>query len=189
MSEEKSKTKMNRRLIAEALRIEQGNARSDTKKMKTRGEVRGGGKKPFKQKGGGRARQGSIRAVQWVGGGRAFGSSAANHDRKINKKARHAALQSVIEWKQAEGRVIVDELKFDAPSTKKFVELLKSKGIEGKVLFIYESGEAMENAVKSARNLPKTTCLNSAIINLKDLLDCEWVLMAPETAARLKIQG
>ena len=182
------KKKINKQLIVEALRIESANARRGTAKQKNRSEVRGGGATPWKQKGTGRARQGSIRAVQWRGGGRAFGDALENYHLKMNKKARRAALESVLQLKLAEGRVVVAELKFDEPSTKKFREFIEEKKMPGKVLFVYESGEEAANALKSARNLQGVKCLHADKLNIKDLLDNEWLLLGPATAERLNLK-
>jgi large subunit ribosomal protein L4 len=186
---EPTKTKLKKGLVVEALRIERSNARRGTAKQKSRAEVSGGGAKPWRQKGTGRARQGTIRAVQWRGGGRAFGTALENYDLKMNKKARKAALENMLQWKVGEGRVLVSEFKFDEPSTKKFAKLLEEKQIEGKVLFIYESGDEMKNAVKSARNLQKVKCLYAGRLNIGDLLDCDWLLVSPATAERLKLNA
>lgn len=174
-------------VVTEALRIERANARRDTAKQKTRGEVSGGGIKPYRQKGTGRARQGSIRAAQWVGGGRSKNTSLENHHRKINRKVRRKALATVLEWKKANAKVVVDAFQFDAPSTKKFVELLKTKEVAGKTLFVYNANDAIENAVKSARNLANVKTLHVDSINIQDLLNTEWLLVSPEVAERLNL--
>jgi len=186
---ETTKKKVNKGLVAEALRVERANARRGCAKQKNRSEVSGGGGKPWRQKGTGRARQGSIRAVQWRGGGRAFGAALENYELKMNKKARRAALAGVLEDKAAAGRVIVDEFRFDAPSTKRFRGWLEGRQVTGKVLLIYESGEAMKNAVKSARNLPQIKCIHADRLNIADLLDSEWLLVPPAVAQKLNLKS
>lgn len=186
---ETKKTKLKKALVAEALRIEQANTRRGTAKQKSRAEVSGGGAKPWRQKGTGRARQGSIRAVQWKGGGRAFGSALENYSLKMNKKARRAALENVLQWKLGEGRVFVGEFIYAEPSTKEFRKMLEEKEIGGKALLLYESEEATRNAVKSARNLPQVKCLHVDRLNIKDLLDYEWLLVTQSTAERLKLNA
>jgi len=185
---EKKVVKIKKRLVAEALRVEQANARRGTAKQKNKSEVRGGGVKPWRQKGTGRARQGSIRSVQWRGGGRAFGDALENYSLKMNKKARKAAVESVLQWKLAEGRVVVAELAFDEPSTKKFRAYIEEKEMTGKVLYMYE-GDATGNVVKSARNLRGVKCLHADRLNIKDLLNHEWLLISPATAERLKLNA
>ncbi len=181
--------RVNKQVIVEALRIERANGRRSTAKQKSRSEVSGGGVKPWRQKGTGRARQGSIRAVQWRGGGRAFGNTLENYSLKINKKVRKAALASVIEMKVAEGRVVICDLKIEEPSTKKFKAFLEEKKMESKVLFVYDGGEESKNLLKSARNLQGVKCLHSDKLNIKDLLDNEWLLVGPQTAERLNLKG
>jgi len=191
MAEEKKKTmnEKEKRLVAEVLRIERANARRDTAKQKSRSEVRGGGAKPWRQKGTGRSRQGSIRSVQWVGGGRAFNTTLENHHRKINKKARRRALQSVLELKTESGRVLVDKLQYDAPSTKTFVKFLEEKEATGKVLFLHDGSEDVRNAVKSARNIKNVTVLHADSINLHSLLNAEWLVTVPVVAERLNLKN
>ncbi|MFA6451748.1 MAG: 50S ribosomal protein L4 [bacterium] len=184
----KKVTRLKKGLIVEALRIEQANTRRGTAKQKNRAEVSGGGVKPWRQKGTGRARQGSIRAVQWRGGGRAFGDALENYSLKMNKKARKAAVESVLQWKLAEGRIVVAELAFDEPSTKKFRAFLDDKEMTGKVLYMYE-GDGTANVIKSARNLQGVKCIHADRLNIKDLLDREWLLVSPATAERLKINN
>lgn len=177
------------KLIAESLRIERANMRRDTAKAKTRSEVSGGGAKPWRQKGTGRARQGSIRAVQWRGGGRAVGTSLRNHHRKINKKVRRKAMVTILEWKKDNERVILDSFAFDAPSTKQFRSFLDEKKAEGKVLFIYNSDEALENAIKSARNLPNVTMVHADKINMQALLHTDWLVTTPAIAEQFTLSN
>jgi large subunit ribosomal protein L4 len=171
-------------IILDALIYQENSARSATKAMKTRSEVRGGGVKPWRQKGTGRARQGSIRSVQWPGGGRAFGSSRAVFKMKLNKKTRAAALAALLDAKRAEGRIAVGEPKSDKPSTKAFIEFLNEKEITGKVLFIW-SPSTPKDVIKSARNLPNITMLHATKINAKDILNSDWLLVCNVDAALL----
>jgi len=186
MSEE-NKTKLNVDLVLEALQYQEAGRRLATVKMKTRSQVSGGGIKPWRQKGTGRARQGSIRAVQWSGGGRAFGSSQRNYRTKMNKKARAAALHALLLVKREEGRLVIEELRYEAPATKQFVGFLKEKEMTGKVLFLYGAG-ADRNVVKSARNVPEVTVLHFDKINVKDLLNNDWLLVCRADEARLNLQ-
>lgn len=177
MAEDKEKN--NKHLVLEALYYQETNRRRGTAKMKTRGEVSGGGAKPWRQKGTGRARQGSTRAVQWVGGGRAFGSRRHVYDLKMNKKARRAAIEALIQAKKDEGRYLAESIAMDAPSTKAFVKFLNDKKMDGKVLLVYTS-TTPDAVVKSARNIPEVTTLISTKINVKDLLNNDWLLVRKE---------
>jgi large subunit ribosomal protein L4 len=177
MAEDKEKN--TKHLVLEALYYQETNRRRGTAKMKTRGEVRGGGVKPWRQKGTGRARQGSIRAVQWVGGGRAFGSRRNVYDLKMNKKARRAAIQALIQAKKDEGRYIADTIAMDAPSTKAFIKFMAGKSMDGKVLLVYTANTPAA-IVKSARNIPEVTTLISTKLNAKDLLNNDWLLVRKE---------
>ena len=129
-------------------------ARAGTHSTKTRAEVRGGGKKPWRQKGTGRARQGSIRAPQWRGGGVVFGPTPRDHSFRVNKKEKVLALRSALTDRHAGGNLVVlDGLDFDAPKTARAVELLEGLGLGGrKLLFVVDGLE--EAAIKSFRNLP-----------------------------------
>ena len=190
MAEEKS-TRMKdkqKKLIVEALRIESANRRRDTAKQKSRSEVRGGGSKPWRQKGTGRSRQGSIRAVQWTGGGSAFNTTIENHHRKMNRKARRLALQNVLEMKAQEGKVLVESLEYSEPSTKSFAGLIKEKGMEGKILFLHDGADNLENALKSARNIKNVNILHADAINLHALMNSEWLLTVPSVAERLNLK-
>ena len=168
---------VNPHVVLEALNYQQTNMRTGNAAMKNRGAVRGGGAKPYRQKGTGRARQGSTRAVQWVGGGRAFGSRKHVYGIKMNKKARRAALQALIDDKREQGRVVLETLDVDTPSTKAFVKLLADKEMAGKVLLLHgpDTPDAM---LRSARNVPEVTLLHRSRLNVKDLLNNDWILVA-----------
>ena len=145
------------------------NRRQATAKTKTRAEVRGGGKKPWRQKGTGRARQGSIRSPQWVGGGVVFGPTPRSYSYKLNKKVRRLAIKSVLSTKVAEGDLIVVEtLNFDAPKTKEFANVLKNLNVDTKVLVVVENDN--DFAALSARNLPGVTVVNETGINVLDVV-------------------
>ncbi|MEP6973690.1 MAG: 50S ribosomal protein L4 [Actinomycetota bacterium] len=128
--------------------------RAGTHKVKTRGEVRGGGKKPWRQKGTGRARQGSIRSPQWVGGGIAHGPVVRDHDQRINKKMVKGALRSALSDALASGKLVVlDEAGFEQPKTKQAVELLSALGCDGRVLLVLREPTEASVVEKSFRNL------------------------------------
>ncbi len=153
-----------------AVRAQRAAARSGTHDTRTRGEVRGGGKKPWRQKGTGRARQGSIRSPQWVGGGVVFGPHPRDYTLRVNKKERRLALRSALSARHAEGAVLVlDELAFDAPKTAQAVALLRALKLDGrKVLVAVEGTE--EAALKSFRNLPLVHVLLTGQLNTYDVL-------------------
>lgn len=179
MSEKKKdKFKAPEDLVAQAVHFQMSGKRRGTAKTKKRDEVRGGGAKPWRQKGTGRARQGSIRSPQWVGGGRAFGSSARNYRVKMNRKARRKAMASLLYEIKENGRLVVEALEFDAPSTKKFAEFLEEKNLDGRVLLLYGEGYG-KNVVLSARNIPRVKCLNAGCVNFRDLLNADWLLVSP----------
>jgi large subunit ribosomal protein L4 len=129
--------------------------RSGTHATKTRGDVSGGGKKPWRQKGTGRARQGSIRSPQWVGGGVAHGPQPRSHDQRVNKKMRRGALRSALTDALASGKLlVVDGLAFDEPATKRAVELLGAVKAEGRVLVVLpEPHEATERSFRNLRSV------------------------------------
>ena len=160
------------------------NQRQGTQSALTRAEVRGGGRKPWRQKGTGRARQGSIRAPQWTGGGVVFAPKPRDYSFKLNKKVKRLALKSALTTKVNEGSfVVIDELSFDAPKTKEFASVLKNVNVD-KALVVIEEGN--NNAVLSARNIPtvKTACVNA--INVYDII--KYDSMVVTKAAVEKIQ-
>ena len=128
--------------------------RAGTHKVKTRGDVRGGGKKPWRQKGTGRARQGSIRAPQWAGGGVAHGPVVRDHDQRINKKMRRGALRSALTDAHAGGKLaVIDALSFEEPKTKRAVEILDALKVEGRILLVLAQPTDTGAVEKSFRNL------------------------------------
>jgi large subunit ribosomal protein L4 len=128
--------------------------RRGTHSTKTRGEVSGGGKKPWRQKGTGRARQGSNRAPQWTGGGVVHGPQPRDHDMRVNKKMKRGALRSALtDALQSEKLVLVRDLEFDEPKTKSAVEVLKALDLGGKVLIVLPSPSETGSVEKSFRNI------------------------------------
>ena len=153
--------------------------RAGTHATKTRGQVRGGGRKPYRQKGTGRARQGSIRATQWRGGAIAFGPTPRDHSISVNRKVRRQAYRSVWSELLREGRVIVVEnFGVDKPRTRQIVEMLDKVGANGSVLLV--SLKTDENMALSARNLPWAKACNSENLNLYDLINHDYVVATPE---------
>lgn len=167
-------------LMHQALMMQLSNARLGTHKTKTRSEVAGGGRKPWRQKGTGRARQGSIRAPQWAGGGTVFGPHPRKYVKDMPKKMRRAALRSALSLKARAGQVVVvDGLAMDAPKTKQAISLLKALGVDGQrvLVIVAERDVAVE---RSFSNLPDAKTLLSGYLNVRDLLGYDTVVFATE---------
>jgi large subunit ribosomal protein L4 len=156
-------------------------ARAGTHSTKTRAEVRGGGRKPWRQKGTGRARQGSIRAPQWRGGGVVFGPTPRDHDLRVNKKEKVLALRSALTDRRAGGNLVVlDGLDFEEPRTARAVELLETVGLGGrKLLFVVDGLE--EAAIKSFRNLPAVHLITFDQLNTYDVLNSDTVVFTRDS--------
>jgi large subunit ribosomal protein L4 len=156
-------------------------ARAGTHSTKTRSEVRGGGKKPWRQKGTGRARQGSIRAPQWTGGGVVFGPKPRDHELRVNKKEKVLALRSALTDRAGGGNLVVlDGLDFDAPRTARAVELLAALGLaDRKLLFVVDGLEAA--AIKSFRNLPTVHLITFDQLNTYDVLASDAVVFTRDS--------
>ncbi len=160
--------------------------RQGTHSTKTRTEVSGGGKKPWRQKGTGRARQGSIRSPQWRGGGVVFGPTPLkNYDLKVNKKVRKLAMKSGWSLKAKEGQIIViDNMKFENPSSKDFVKMLDNvKANERKVLLLLNGDEAEYNTFLSSRNLQNVLPVFAQDVLLDDILNSQ-AIITTEAALR-----
>ena len=156
-------------------------ARAGTHSTKTRSEVRGGGKKPWRQKGTGRARQGSIRAPQWTGGGVVFGPKPRDHSLRVNRKEKALALRSALSDRRAGGNVVVlDALDFDAPRTRQAVELLDALDLAGRKLLLVVDG-LEEAAIKSFRNLPTVHLLTFDQLNTYDVLASDAVVFTRDS--------
>ncbi|WP_027063389.1 50S ribosomal protein L4 [Mesoplasma seiffertii] len=167
---------------------QQAALRQGTKKTKTRAEVSGGGRKPWKQKGTGRARQGSIRAPQWRGGGVAFGPTPdINYKKSVNKKVKALAFRSALSLKAKESNlVIVDKFDFSKPSTKEMLEVMKNLKIDNqKTLIITKEKEML--VIKSANNISKVKTLPANQINMFDILNANKLVMTEEAA--LAVEG
>jgi large subunit ribosomal protein L4 len=167
-------------LMHQALMRQLANARMGTHKTKTRSEVSGGGRKPWRQKGTGRARQGSIRSPQWKGGGTVFGPRPRSYAKAMPKKMRRAALRSALSSKARAGRIVViDALVMEQPKTKRAIEMLSALGFEDQtvLLILAENDMAVE---RSFSNLPSTRTLLGGFLNVRDLLGYDTVLIARE---------
>lgn len=169
-------------LIHQALKIQLANRRAGTVKTKTRGEVSGSGKKPFKQKGTGNARQGCSRAPQYPGGGTVFGPQPKTYALAINKKARKAALRSLLSMQLQSNRItVLDKLDFDRISTKDFSGFMKKFDLE-RSLIITE--DPSKNLQLSSRNVPYVKLLKADSLNIFDMLKYQHIVFT-EKAVRL----
>lgn len=145
------------------------NERQGTVKTKTRAEVRGGGRKPWRQKGTGRARQGSIRSPQWVGGGLAFGPRPRCYRTRLNKKMRRLALKSALSsLAQSQSIFVLDELKLNEAKTREMAKLLKNLELNGNAILVME--EKNEDVLRAARNIPGLKLCPVNTLNVRDLL-------------------
>ena len=176
--------KINEHLVHMAVVQQLANNRQGTQKAKTRSEVRGGGKKPWRQKGTGHARQGSIRAPQWKGGGVVFAPTPRDYSFKLNKKEKRAALKSVLTSKVNESKFIVlDELKLDEIKTKKFKEVLDNLKVSKALVIINENDK---NIVLSARNLPAVKTALTNTINVYDILKYDTIVVTKDAVATIE---
>ena len=168
----------NNKVLYDAIILSRASLRQGTHKTKTRSEVSGGGRKPWRQKGTGRARQGSIRAVQWVGGGVAFGPQPRDYSKKMNRKERRLALKSALATR-ANDFIILDELKVTTPKTKDMLNILTALKVNDvKTLLIVK--ELDENIILASRNLENVTLLEATEINVLDLIANEKVVITEE---------
>ncbi len=175
---------VNEHLVHMAVLQQLANKRRGTQKAKTRSEVRGGGKKPWRQKGTGHARQGSIRAPQWKGGGVVFAPVPRDYSFKINKKEKRAALKSALTSRVLENKMIVlDELKLDEIKTKKFIQVMKNLGVDRGLVVINESDQIL---AKSARNVPMVKVSRTNSINVYDILKYGNLIVTRDAVATIE---
>jgi large subunit ribosomal protein L4 len=170
-------------LMHQAYMRQMANARLGTHKTKTRSEVAGGGRKPWRQKGTGRARQGSTRAVQWKGGGRVHTPRPRSYEQSMPKKMRRAALRSALSSKAAEaGIVIVDEFTLREPKTQLAAEMIQKVAGQSSVLVLMpEKDKNYENIMRSSDNIADTKILLAGYVNIRDLLGYEKVILPLKT--------
>ncbi len=175
----------NEPLIHQAVVTRLANERQGTKSTLTRTEVRGGGIKPWRQKGTGRARQGSIRAPQWIKGGVVFAPKSRDFSKKMNAKAKKAALYSALSKKVVDGEfIVVDELKVTAPKTKEMVAFAKALGLDKTALVVMDNNDI--NVIRAAANLPKLATLPVEELSTYEVVASQKVVMTK--AAVEKIQ-
>lgn len=176
--------KVNEHLVHMAVVAQLANKRQGTQSAKTRAEVRGGGRKPWRQKGTGHARQGSIRAPQWKGGGVVFAPKPRDYSIRLNKKEKRVALKSVLTSRVNENKFIVlDELKLDEIKTKKFQAVLNNLKLE-KALFVLN--EKNDNVYLSARNIPTVKTALTNTINVYDILKYDTLVVTKDALATIE---
>ena len=175
---------VNEHLVHMAVVQQLANNRQGTQKAKTRSEVSGGGRKPWRQKGTGHARQGSTRAPQWTGGGIVFAPVPRDYSFKMNKKEKRAALKSALTSKvQGSKLIVVDELKFDEIKTKKFAAVMTNLNVEKGLVVLADNDT---NVVMSAKNIPTvdTTLVNT--INVYDVMKANTVVLTKDAVAKIE---
>ena len=176
---------VNEHVLYEVVKNQLANKRQGTQSAKTRAEVRGGGRKPWKQKGTGRARQGSIRAVQWVGGGVAFAPKPRDYRYTLPKKVRRLAMKSALSAKVQNNEIIVlDALTMEAPKTKEFAQILKNINASKKALVV--TAEKNDNVVKSARNIEGVQAATVYTINVYDLLKYDTFVITTDSVKKVE---
>lgn len=172
-------------VMHEVVRSQRAARRQGTHDTLTRGQVRGGGKKPWRQKGTGRARQGTIRAPQWAGGGTVFGPHPRCYAFKVPAKVVKLAMRSALSAKLADGEiVVVDQLSFEKPSTKQAAEVLKNLGLEGRVTIIVPDDEV--NTFLSFRNLSKVRVIGVSELNTLDFIDNKALVLTDAALTRIE---
>ena len=175
---------INEHLVHMAVVQQLANKRQGTQSAKTRSEVSGGGKKPWRQKGTGHARQGSTRAPQWTGGGVVFAPKPRDYSFKMNRKEKNAAIKSVLTSKVNDSKFIVlDELKLEGIKTKEVVNILKNLNVE-KALIV--TADKDENVVLSARNIPTVRTALTNTINVYDILKYDTVVVTKDAVAKIE---
>ena len=175
---------VNEHLVHMAVVQQLANNRQGTQKAKTRSEVSGGGRKPWRQKGTGHARQGSTRAPQWTGGGVVFAPVPRDYSFKMNKKEKRAALKSALTSKvQNSTLIVVDELKFDEIKTKKFAAVMENLKVE-KGLVVLAQNDA--NVVLSAKNIPTVQTTLTSTLNVYDVMNAGTVVLTKDAVAKIE---
>ena len=176
---------VNEHLVHMAVLQQLADKRQGTQKAKTRSEVSGGGRKPWRQKGTGHARQGSIRAPQWKGGGVVFAPVPRDYSFKMNKKEKRAALKSALTDKvQNNNIVVVDELKFDEIKTKKFAEVMNNLKATRKALVVLADND--KNVVLSARNLAEASTTLTNTLNVYDIVNAKTLVLTKDAVTKIE---
>ena len=176
---------VNEHVLYEVVKNQLANKRQGTQSAKTRAEVRGGGRKPWRQKGTGRARQGFIRAVQWIGGGVAFAPKPRSYRYTLPKKVRRLAMKSALTSKvQANEVIVLDALTMDAPKTKEFATILNNVNAAKKALVVM--AEKNENVIKSAANIPNVETALVNTINVYDILNANKLVIVKDSISKIE---
>ncbi len=176
--------KINEHLVHMAVVQHLANKRQGTQKAKTRAEVSGGGRKPWRQKGTGHARQGSTRAPQWTGGGVVFAPVPRDYSFKLNKKEKRAALKSALTSKVQDSKlIVVDELKFDEIKTKNFVRVMDNLKVQKGLVVIADNNE---NVVMSARNVEGIDTTLANTINVYDIMKAKTVILTKDAVTKIE---
>lgn len=172
-------------VLHSAVLLQQASLRAGTHDVKGRSEVRGGGRKPWKQKGTGRARQGSIRSPQWKGGGIVFGPTPRSYGFKLPRKVRRLAIKSALSSKVIENQIIVlDQLSLSAPKTKDFAKILNNLKVERKALVV--TADFDQNVALSARNIPGVKFVAADGINVLDVMKHDQLIITKEAVAKVE---
>lgn len=175
---------VNDHLVHMAVLQQLANKRQGTQKARTRSEVRGGGRKPWRQKGTGHARQGSTRSPQWTGGGVVFAPTPRDYSFKLNRKEKRAALLSALSSRVQENKlIVVDQLAFDEIKTKKFAEVLRNLKVEKALVVL---GQDDEKAIISARNIPDVKTAQTNSINVYDILKYNTLVVTKEAVKSIE---
>ena len=175
----------NENVVFDAIIMQRASLRQGTHAVKNRSAVRGGGRKPWRQKGTGRARQGSIRSPQWRGGGIVFGPTPRSYSYKLPRKVRRLAIKSVLSQKVIDNDlIVVDSFSFDAPKTKEFAEVLNKLDVNTKVLVVLEDGN--DFTALSARNLPNVTVVPADGINVLDVVGNQKLILTQAALSKIE---
>ncbi|WP_058305731.1 50S ribosomal protein L4 [Gracilibacillus massiliensis] len=173
----------NEHVLHDAILMQRASLRQGTHAVKNRSDVRGGGRKPWRQKGTGRARQGSIRSPQWVGGGTVFGPTPRSYSYKLPKKVRRLALKSALSSKVKEDSLVVLEgIAIETPKTKEVISMLSSLNVDAKALIV--TADTNEALAKSANNLKNVKVLTVSEVNVLDLLTHDKLILTKEAAEK-----
>ena len=177
--------RVNDHLIYLAVKQYLANRRQGTQKVKTRAEVSGGGRKPWRQKGTSHARQGSIRSPQWKGGGVVFAPSPRDYSFKLNKKEKRAALKGALTMKAKDGALVVlDDLTMDEIKTRKFAGIMDALKVDGKALVV--TAEQDNNVAFSARNLPKVETGAVNTMNVYDIMNAKTLVLTKDAVSKIE---
>ncbi len=185
LKEEIFAAEVNKAVLHEVVVNYLANQRQGTQSTKTRAEVSGGGRKPWRQKGTGRARQGSIRSPQWKGGGVALGPKPRDYSYHVNKKVRRLAMKSALSSKVLEEKlIVVDEITFPEIKTKNVVSMLRNLNADGKLLLVLANND--KTAYMSARNIDGLNTTYADVLNVYDVLNCDKVVIAKGAVEKIE---